>query len=207
MNFNKQVEKEHYSFNRYFYSGRWMSYFYQIKIILELKPKSLLEVGPGTDLLKFMLNNHVSELDYKSLDIARDLNPDIVSSATKMPLEDNSFDVVCAFQVLEHLDYQDSLKALSEMTRVSKKFVLVSLPYSAAELSFSVKIPFLPRGQFFVRIPYPIKHFFDGQHYWELGRKGYSLKRVRKDFQKIIKIKNEFTPFENQYHRFYVLEK
>ena len=43
-----------------------------------------------------------------------------------MPFEDNSFDYVMSFQCVEHLP--NPLKALSEMSRVARKKVFVSIP-------------------------------------------------------------------------------
>lgn len=41
----KQLSK--YNFDAYCYPERWASYYYQISEILNLKPKSLLEIGVG----------------------------------------------------------------------------------------------------------------------------------------------------------------
>ena len=53
---NKQVNREHYSFEKYFYKGRWMSYYYQFKEIIKVEGvKSVLEIGPGTNLIKDLI--------------------------------------------------------------------------------------------------------------------------------------------------------
>ena len=44
----------------------------------------------------------------------------------KLPYKDNSFDLVLCMEVLEHLD--KPLVALEELKRVSKKYVLLSVP-------------------------------------------------------------------------------
>lgn len=207
-NYTKQVEKNHYSFERYFYRGRWMSYWYQIKEILELERLgSILEVGPGTTLVKDVLKYQKSDVEYKALDLDPALAPDIIGSVTNIPVREESFDCVTAFQVLEHIEFSDFEKALSEMNRVSKKYILISLPHFGPQLTFSLKIPFLNQVQFAHKIPWPKEITFQGQHYWEIGRKGYSATRIRNIMKKHFRIKKEYVPFENQYHRFYVLEK
>lgn len=50
-----------------------------------------------------------------------------VADATKLPFEDNSFQVVTAFEVLEHLD--DPVTALSEIRRVCKGMLIASVPW------------------------------------------------------------------------------
>jgi SAM-dependent methyltransferase len=47
-------------------------------------------------------------------------------SIYELPYKDNSFDLVICTEVLEHLD--DPQKALQEMVRVSKKYLLLSVP-------------------------------------------------------------------------------
>ncbi len=205
MNYEKQVDKSHYSFERYFYKGRWMSYWYQAKEILS-KPeiKSVLDIGPGTDFLRSVIAIHRPDISYHSLDIAADVNPDIVGGVTRIPVVENSYDVVCAFQVLEHIEFKDFEIALQEMKRVSKKYVFVSLPHFGPSLELQLKVPFLPRMQFATKIPFPQKHTFGGQHYWEIGKKGYSPRKIRASLQKHFTILDEYVPFENQYHRFFI---
>ena len=121
----KQVNKTHYDFMKYVGRGRWMSYYYQLKYIYELKPKNVLEIGAGNNFLKKQLSK---EMSYKTMDVAKDLNPDILGSVDNIPLKNNSFDLVCCFQALEHLPFNLFEKSLKEIARVSKKDVLISLP-------------------------------------------------------------------------------
>lgn len=48
-------------------------------------------------------------------------------SAYEIPFPDRSFDVVCAFEVLEHLE--DPRRALAEMARVARRDVVITVPY------------------------------------------------------------------------------
>jgi SAM-dependent methyltransferase len=208
MSYQQQVEKKHYSFSRYFFPGRWMSYYYQTKEIAERSDiKSVLDIGPGTDFLKHTLSIHRNDITYKTLDIAEDLHPDYKGSVTEIPLPDASYDAVCAFQVLEHIQFEDFEKALSELNRVSRKYVFISLPHFGPSFEFWFKIPFVRRIKWATKLWFPKEHTFDGQHYWEIGKKGYSSSKVRSTITKHFSIINEYVPFENQYHHFYILEK
>jgi hypothetical protein len=81
------------------------------------------------------------------------------------------------------------------------------LPHFGPPIKFSFKIPFFKEVKMALKIPFPIKHKFNGEHYWEIGKQGYPASKIRKILKKYFKIKKEFIPFENQYHHFYILEK
>jgi len=203
---SKQVDKSAYKFERYCYPERWGSYYYQLKEVLALPIRDLLEVGAGVGVLRDYIKDKTN-IAYKSLDVAEDLNPDILGSIAAIPLPDNSFDAVCAFEVLEHIPFDQFEKALAEISRVSKKHAVISIPHFGPPVKFAIKLPFLKEIKIAFKIPYPKEHVFNGQHYWELGKRGYSLARIRSVIKKYFIIKKEFIPWENQYHHFYVLEK
>jgi hypothetical protein len=209
MEHTKQVDKNHYRFLKYVQKNhRWVSYYHQIYEILSLQDVStVLEVGPGAPLVRDVLRYHAPEMVYKSLDIAEDLKPDMLGSVTKIPATDGSFDVVCAFQILEHLPFEEFDTALGELSRVSKRYVIISLPHFAPQLKFLLKLPFIPEIKYAVKIPFPVKHVFNGQHYWEIGKMSFTPRRIRKHIAKYFSIKKEYIPFENQSHRFFVLVK
>ncbi len=201
----KQVNKKHYNFLKYVDKKRFMSYYYQIREIYSSKPKKILEIGVGNNFVKKICQN---DFNYTTLDLDKELNPDIVGSVLKIPKEKDSFDFVLCCQVLEHLPPNNFEKALKELARVSKKDVLLSLPYSGNDVGFQIKIPFVGTVSFSKRISkFYRKHKFDGQHYWEVGTKGYSLIKIKKIISKYFKIKKIIHPYENKYHIFFKIEK
>ncbi len=201
----QQVDKSHYDFNRYCYPDRWASYYYQIRESLALHPKNILEVGVGDGVFRDYVRAH-SDVEYKNIDIAADLHPDILGSVEHIPLGDNSYDLVCAFEILEHLPFEKFEIAVGEMARVAQKNVLISLPHFGPPVKFNVKIPFLPEIKFAFKIPFPKKHIFNGEHYWEIGKRGFPTKRIEEVLAKFGKVKKDFVPYENQYHHFFVVE-
>jgi 2-polyprenyl-3-methyl-5-hydroxy-6-metoxy-1,4-benzoquinol methylase len=69
------------------------------------------------------------EYSETSIAIAKELYPDLnikQGDIYKLPYKDNSFDLVVCTEVLEHLE--NPKKALLELVRVSKKYVLLSVP-------------------------------------------------------------------------------
>lgn len=203
-----QVDKDHYRFEDYVEKTRWMSFYYQIQEILAFRDaKSILEIGPGMSLLRHIIERENPDCRYATLDIAEDLEPDLVGSATDIPAEDGEFDAVVAFQILEHLPYDQVPTALAEIRRVAGHGAILSLPHFGPSFRFQLAIPMLPKVKFAVRIPYPKEHKFDGEHYWEIGKRGYPAKRLRAEISEFFHIEKEFVPFEMMYHRFYICRK
>ncbi len=200
-----QVSKEHYRFDTYVQLDRWSSYYYQLTEIYRNAPSTVLEIGPGDSTVRDHLVRQ--SIAYTSVDIASDLSPDVVASVTELPFPDASFDVVCAFEVLEHLPFDSFERALRELARVSKGPVLLSLPHFGPPVQFECKLPFLPRITFAWKIPYPRVHQWDGEHYWEIGKRGYPVRRIQTSLRTVFQIAKEFIPYEHQYHHFFVLKK
>jgi SAM-dependent methyltransferase len=203
----QQVDKMAYRFEKYCPIERWSSYWHQIDLILDLKPESVLEIGAGDKTTASYIKSNTG-VEYKIMDIAADLNPDFIGSAEKIDLADNSYDIVCAFQVLEHLPYDSFEKSLREMGRVAKNFVVISLPHWGRHFSIEIRLPFFKKirwqGKFALFIP---EHKFDGQHYWEIGKKGYPLERIKKSIQIAgLEIVKDYISFESPYHHFFILK-
>jgi len=200
----RQVDKKHYDFLKYNVLSRWNSYHYQIKEILETKANSVLEIGSGSNILKNILKDNT--LNYFSCDIAEDLNPDYLQSVDNMKIN-KTFDVVCAFQVLEHLPFDKFEKSLVNMKNHSNKYVLISLPDCRPSFSFKLKIPKLKGIRIIIKFPYHRKIIFNGEHYWEFGGKDTPPRKVLKIINKHFEIKRRYVLFENPYHHMFVLEK
>lgn len=199
-----QVDKSHYRFDKYAFEGRFVSYYWQLKEALALKPQSILEVGVGDGVFGNFIKNNTN-VSYTSVDIADDLHPDVVGSILKLPFPDKSFDIVCVFEVLEHLPFEDFDKALNELARVARTHIVISLPHFGPMFSFSLKIPFLSEIHIALKIPFPKTHIFNGHHYWEIGKGGYSASFIRATLSKYGELVRDFVPFGSSYHHFYVL--
>ena len=205
----KQVESSHYQFSEYLDKPRWTSVWHQLDEIIKRNPEKVLEIGPGPGIFKAAAN--ALDVHVQTLDLDPDLKPDYVSSALEMPFENNTFDIVCAFQMLEHVPFPDSLLAFSEMARVARHTVIISLPDAAKRWPLSIHVPgigpvnfLLPRPRLKMK-----KHVFDGEHYWEVNKLGYSLTEVKNQLCKsapVILEKTYRVP-ENPYHRFFIFMK
>ena len=97
----------------------------------------VLEVGCGegfsTERLRGMLPPRAElralDVEQRLVDEARRRNPTVrieQGSIYSLAADDSSLDLVLALEVLEHLE--DPLRALAELCRVSRRWVLVSVP-------------------------------------------------------------------------------
>lgn len=203
----KQVEKDHYYFSRYMSKRRWASVWHQLDEVIRFNPTSILEIGPGPGVFKQVAT--LFGFDVETFDIDPDLNPDHIGSATALPFAEDTYDVICAFQMLEHLPYEIAMQAFSEMVRVSRRYVIISLPDAKRVWRLLFHIPIL--GLRTLHIPKirfkKKKNEFKGEHYWEINKQGYPLKRIIKDLCGECMLIKTYTVFENPYHRFFILEK
>lgn len=206
---SKQIEGY---YNGYDSLLRFISYFYQTNLSKDLNPRKILEVGIGNKTVSNYLNQE--GLNVTTCDLNRKLKPDHIADIRSLPFKENSYDLIIACEVLEHIPWKELKQALKELYRVTKRNAIISVPYSSLSFEIIIKLPFIrrilkrPFLDIFFRIPYFFrKHNFNGNHYWELGKKNYPIHQFRKLLRKRFKIKKEIRPPLNSYHHFFVLEK
>lgn len=90
-----------------------------------------LDVGCGDGAITNELGRSldITGVDLSEAALAHVEGPSQVASATDLPFADSSFDLVLSSQVLEHLSEEDYRRALSEMRRVARRHLLISVPY------------------------------------------------------------------------------
>lgn len=190
---------------KYEHLDRWISYYRQIHGLLAFKPESILEIGKGSGLVGTVLKFRGANV--QSLDIDPGLHPDIVGSVTSMPIEDKKFDVTLCAEVLEHLPFEDFPKALAEIRRVTRRAVVLSLPHWGWTFSLVFKLPLLPRVEWCWKLDGLLRHPAGGDHYWEIGKRGYPLRRIRAAIEAAgFRIARTYLKADSPYHRFFLLD-
>jgi len=203
-----QVFKKHYLTNKYDDLKRFVSYWHQIKQIIQLNPKNILEIGKGNGFVSDYFKKR--NFKVKTLDIDKELKPDKIGSVLDIPFDNNSFSLIACFELLEHIPYKKIPTALKEIQRVTKKYVVISIPDINTVLGVYLNIPKI--GIIKKLIPLPFikkgKHKFDGEHYWETGAKNYKLKDFKNKLKKAnLTIIKTYRIFEHPFHRIFVLKK
>jgi len=187
---------------------RWISFWYQLMEVMETKPESVLEIGPGPKVVSNILKN--MRIRLISVDIDQRLQPTVRADITKLPFADKTFDCVLAAEVLEHIPFAEVSGALKELARVSWKSIVITLPhFSHFAPSVALKLfPYVPRFSKVFPISLPVKHKFDGQHYWEIGKKETPISKVKQLFSAVddFRLVRDYLIEENPFHHVFVLK-
>ena len=171
-----------------------ISNFYSslISLIKPLKAESILDTGCGEGftmdkLAKLGIGKKIEGIEYskEAISFGKKLFPHLTikqGSVYDLPYKDNSFDLIICTEVLEHLEYP--IRALKEMLRVSKKYLVISIPN---EPLFMIS-NFL-RGKNLSSLGNDVGHI----NHWNplsfkkyLGKNGLMIKKVKLPFPWII---------------------
>ena len=201
------------------------SYLFQMQMIKKLKINSILEVGPGEGFCAINLSRagyDYETLDYKALDVYG-FKLTYEQSLLDFDSENHpkKYDLTCAFQVLEHFEYDKFKANIKKLSDISKKYVFISLPYSCIGFSFNLRLQISQilslnkKIQFYIptfknnrkyREEY-IKNYPFAIHYWEIGRKNFPLRKIINDLESLNLsiVKKIHGP--NPFHYFILCEK
>jgi len=112
---------------------------HRVKFAQTMIPKrniiTVLDVGCGNGYLCSQLKRNINavsgiDLSKARIDDAKTRYPAIMflqGSAYDLPYDENSQDLVTAVETIEHLE--NPVEAVKELRRVSKKYVLITVPY------------------------------------------------------------------------------
>lgn len=208
-----QVREGHYKKWKYTTLGRFISFFYQIDSVVALpNVQSVLEIGPGSKLVSDELKKMGYAVTTCDFDVS--VLPDVVSDVRSLPFTEGQFDCVMACQVLEHIPFEDFKKVVGDLSRITKKYTIISLPNRTTGFEMILKFPFIQtlfKKKFIdlsLQLPVKFVGFEEsGQHYWEIDQYTTSVRNVREVLEKHFKIIKEFRVPLNKYHRFFILEK
>lgn len=207
--YSVQVKKGHYADRKYLSSARWSTNAAIIDETIGIDPKSVLEIGPGPGIVTATLRQ--MGFMVRTLDLDPDIRPDYLLSATDENITSkiDHIDLIIASEIFEHVKYDDFVKSCGKL-RVLARFMILTLPdTNEKSLSFGtrIRLPLLNSLSFLWKLRFgTVRHAFDGEHYWEIGKKGFPAKRIRKDIiEQGWNIKREYVNIDNPYHRFFIL--
>jgi ubiquinone/menaquinone biosynthesis C-methylase UbiE len=105
----------------------------EIYKIIPKDVKTILDVGCGNgSFLNFLLKtnkyNGLMGVDFSQEALKYVKTEKIGGNISELPFENNSFDLVTCLEVLEHLTEEEFNKGIAEIQRVSKKYIIVTVP-------------------------------------------------------------------------------
>jgi len=159
----------------------WNLYWHQLDLIRSRLKEGdrILEIGVGTKFTANLLKSKGYEV--VTMDIDADKNPDIVANIVEDELKEE-FDYVLAFEVFEHIPFEDFTMVLDKIKRICRKGLLISVPRNEKHwLKMSVELP--GRKTYGFRIATLRKKIISKLHHWEIDFPPYSKNMVEKTFR------------------------
>lgn len=206
-----QVQENHYTNREYLSPARWSTYSLIIEEAMKLNPSSIIEIGPGPGIVTAALQK--IGFSVKTLDLDPEVHPDYLLSATDkdLPSKVEKTSLIIASEIFEHVEYDDFLKSLDTLRSITDSIILTLPDTNEAALCFGwrLRLPIFNKLSFLWKLRFKkFQHTFDGEHYWEIGKKNYSSEKIRRDIQKNgWEIQREYINLDNPYHRIFILKK
>lgn len=168
----------------------WYRYLFILKELGRLRPKTVLEIGPGEGTVKRIYEPFIEE--YATIDVNERLHPTFRSDVRdRVAAAERRFDAVVAADILEHIPFDDMPKALANIHAYLKHggHALITIPHRASNFlwmtptqiphSFRVPTGFLSPGAFWRRF-IKRKIWIDPDHRWEIGDGHHTAKEVQR---------------------------
>ena len=196
----------------YLSRGRAHSLATQLDATLAMHPARVLEVGVGTGITSWALRR--VGVSVTTLDVQPGLSPDLVGDVRCIPCADATFDVTCCCQVLEHLPLADLPQALSELRRVTRLRLVLSLPDLTRYVGATITLPWIGRREFGVSLAvrepddaWKADRLETMGHHWEIGMNGATSRGVAAALTRSgWRLMRTFRVPELRWHRFFLAD-
>ncbi|MEN8202212.1 MAG: methyltransferase domain-containing protein [Bacteroidota bacterium] len=159
----------------------WMYYWHQINLVRSRIKEGdrILEIGVGTKFTSDYLRSKGFEV--VTMDIDPDKKPDIVGNIVEDELKEE-FDFVLAFEVFEHIPFEDFVKVLAKIHPICRKNLLISLPRNEKQwLKLTAELP--GRKTYGFRITTLRRKVISTHHHWEVDFSPYTKKMLEQTFR------------------------
>lgn len=182
-----KTEKENFS-SAWIYKHdsryNWDLYWHQLDLVMNKsslkRTDKIYEIGVGSGLTSGYLKQ--KGFTIQTIDIDKDKNPDITADITSFEFPDASCYI--AFEVFEHIPFEEAKSVWEQFSQKGIKYVIISLPYAyKTYLWANLWSPFF--GEKSIRLGRKRNKINATHHYWELGYKGMNKEKIIKTFKEI----------------------
>lgn len=179
-------ERRRAEWHLYYSEKRIVQQWMQVHLLADLPIRRVLEVGPYLGLATAMLDNagyDVTTLDLFQPPFRRPQRPHIEANLIGMSPETiEGFDAILCCETLEHLPWEEACRVLATFHASGARFLVLSVPYEGAQFYHHIYLnPFMLRHRMASRKTNRFRRFKPDPdpwgHKWELGFRGYSVKR------------------------------
>lgn len=179
--------------------SNFINTYYQYKDLQSLRGVNkilIIGLGNGFDAHVFRWRGY----SVTTFDIDPVFKPDVLGSINDLSMfKNNSFDVVIASHVLEHLAAPHLNDSLAELARIAN-YSIIYLPVAGRHLQFRFKMDSKGVDLSFIFDLFNYFHKPDGitpryragQHYWEVGMRGFTTKQLTQRFSKYFNIISQY---------------
>ncbi|MEW6292618.1 MAG: methyltransferase domain-containing protein [Pseudomonadota bacterium] len=179
--------------------SNFVNSYYQYRDLQSLDGcRKILIVGPGqgldTEILKWR------GYEVQTFDIDETFHPDFIGSVHDLSqFSDQQFDAILASHVLEHLPATYLDAALKEISRVGR-YALIYLPVHGRHMQLRLIPGF--KGidislifnlfNYFRKPDGLVPRYMAGQHYWEIGMRGWRVRDVANRLSRYFQVKASY---------------
>lgn len=200
---------ERYVNTEYFTRAQFDSLVSQLLVVAELKPQTVLEIGPGNGFVSSFLKK--SGFKVTTFDINANLKPDVIGNLAELDryFEDKTFDLILCAEVLEHLPFEYFNVILEKFNNIAKEHIVITLPRQhriLLDLRVLFKIPFIPyqKINWFLRIPNRTKW---EEHHWEIDYSPeFSLEKIKYAMRQNLDLVRSWVDERHRTHQFFILK-
>ena len=159
---------------------QWQFYWQQQKLMEgNIDPnEKILEIGVGSGFTANYLKSKGYHVETVDIDAAK--KPDFIMNIADADPTFFDYDVILAYNVFEHIPFDDFLKVMNDFNRSRVSKLFIGLPmFKKIIIEINFILPYL--NPVHIKVFKSRRKLSTNHHHWELGYKSFNLKTLEKE--------------------------